>query len=124
VNIYVVYYNRYKSIVGRSINKRARTKEASLVSKTQDLSNVFYSKPESIASGFLNKVTNHSILRSNPSPPDRHLAPKSRLRRASLKRLRRRLSRRLLRLRKKSSGRLRRLTKLRSPTCGYNKSDT
>jgi hypothetical protein len=34
VNIYVVYYSRYKSIVKRSINKRARTKEAGLVSKT------------------------------------------------------------------------------------------
>jgi hypothetical protein len=34
VNIYVVYYSRYKSIVRRSINKKARTKKASLVNKT------------------------------------------------------------------------------------------
>jgi hypothetical protein len=123
VNIYVVYYNRYKSIVRQSINKRARTKEASLISKTQDPPSVFYSRPESIASSFLNKVINHSILRFNLSLPDRYLAPKSRPRRASLKQLRKRLSRCLPRLRKKSSGRLRRLTKPRSLTCGYSKSD-
>jgi hypothetical protein len=34
MNIYVVYYSRYKSIVKKSINKRARTKEASLINKT------------------------------------------------------------------------------------------
>jgi hypothetical protein len=123
VNIYVVYYNRYKSIVKRSINKRARTKEASLVNKTQDPLSVFYSRPESIANGFLNRVTNYNILRFNLSLSDCYLALKSRPKRASLKQLRRRLSKRLPRLRKKSSSRLRRLTKPRSPTCGYNKSD-
>jgi hypothetical protein len=123
VNIYVVYYNRYKSIVKRSINKRARTKEAGLISKTQDLSSVFYNRPESITSGFLNKVTNHSILRFNLSLSEYYLPFKSRPKKASLKRLRKRLSKRLPRLRKKSSSRLRRATKLKSLTCGYNKSD-
>jgi hypothetical protein len=123
VNIYVVYYSRYKSIVRRSINKRARTKEAGLVNKTQDLLSVFYNRPESIISGFLNRVINHSILRFNLSLPEYYLSFESRFKRASLKRLKRRLSRRLLRLRKKNSSRLRRATKLRSLTCGYNKSD-
>jgi hypothetical protein len=124
VDIYIVYYNRYKSIVRRSINKRARTKEASLISKTQDLPNMFYNRPESIASGFLNRVTNHSILRFNLSLSEYYPPSKSRLKRASLKQLRRKLSKRLPRLRKKSSGRLRRATKPRSLTCGYSKSDT
>jgi hypothetical protein len=84
---------------------------------------VFYNRSESIASGFLNKVTNHSILRFNLSLPNYYSALKSRLKKASLKQLRRRLSRRLLRPRKKSSDKSRRLTKLRSLTCGYNKSD-
>jgi hypothetical protein len=123
VNIYVVYYSRYKSIVRKSINRKARTKEAGFVSKTQDLSSVFYSRPESIANSFLNKVTNHSILRFNLSLPEYYLSFESRPKRASLKRLRRRSSRRLLRLRKKSSSRLRRATKPKSLTCGYNKSD-
>jgi hypothetical protein len=123
VNIYVVHYSRYESIVKRSINGRARTKEAGLVSRTQDPPNMFHNRPESIASGFLNKVTNHSISRSNPSPPDRHPPPESRPGKASLKRPRRRSSRRLLRPRKKSSGRLRRPTKPRSPTRGYGESD-
>jgi hypothetical protein len=123
VNIYIVYYSRYKSIVKRSINKRARTKEASLVSKTQDLPNVFYNRPESITSGFLNRVINYSILRFNLSLPKHYLPPKSRPRRASLKQPRKRLSKRLLKPRKKSSSRLRRATKLRSLTCGYSKSD-
>jgi hypothetical protein len=124
VNIYIVYYNRYKSIIKQSINKRARTKKAGLINKTQDLLSMFYSRPEFIVSGFLNRVINHSILRFNLSLSDRHLASKSRPKKASLKQLRRRLSRRLLRLRKKSSGRLRRLIKLRSLTCDYNKSNT
>jgi hypothetical protein len=124
VNIYVIYYSRYKSIVRRSINKRTRTKKAGLVSKTQDPPSVYYNRPESIASSFLNKVTNHSILRSNPSLPKHYSPLESRPKRASLKRLRRRLSRRLLRLRKKSSGRSRRPTKPRSLTCDYNKLGT
>jgi hypothetical protein len=123
VDIYVIYYNRYKSIVRQSINKKARTKEAGLISKTQDLLSVFYNRPEFIVSGFLNRVTNHSILRSNLSLSDCYLAPELRLKRASLKQLRKRLSKRLSRLRKKNSGRLRRLTKPRSSTCDYNKSD-
>jgi hypothetical protein len=83
---------------------------------------VFYSRPEFIASGFLNKVINHSILRFNLFLSEYYLSLKLRFKRASLKRLRKRLSRRLPRLRKKSSGRLRRPTKLRSLTCDYNKS--
>jgi hypothetical protein len=85
---------------------------------------VFYNRPEFIASGFLNKVTNHSILRFNLSLLKYYLFFKSRLKRASLKQLRKRLSKHLLRLKKKNSSRLRRLTKPRSLTCGYNKSDT
>jgi hypothetical protein len=123
VNIYVVYYSRYKSIIRKSINKRARTKEAGFVNKTQDLLSVFYNRPESIVNGFLNRVINHSILRFNLSLSEHYLSLKSRPRRASLKRPRRRLSRRLPKPRKKSSSRLRRATKLRSPTCGYSKSD-
>jgi hypothetical protein len=85
---------------------------------------VFYSRPEFITSGFLNKVTNYSILRFNLSLLDCYLAFKSCSRRVSLKQLKKRLSRCLPRLRKKNSGRLRRLTKPRSLTCGYNKLDT
>jgi hypothetical protein len=124
VNIYVIYYNRYKSIVRRSINKRARTKKAGFISKTQDLLNMFYNKPEFIASGFLNKVINYSILRFNLFLSEYYLPLKSRPKRASLKQLKKRLSKCLLRLKKKSSSKLRRATKLRSLTCGYNKSDT
>jgi hypothetical protein len=84
---------------------------------------VFYSRLESIVNGFLNKVTNHSILRFNLSSPEHYLLSESRPKRASLKQLRRRLSRCLPRLRKKSSGRLRRATKLRSLICGYSELD-
>jgi hypothetical protein len=85
---------------------------------------VFYSRLKSIVNGFLNKVINHSILRFNLFLLEYYLPSKSRPRKASLKQLKRRLSRRLLRLRKKSSGRLRRATKPRSLTCGYNKLNT
>jgi hypothetical protein len=85
---------------------------------------VFYNRPESITSSFLNKVTNHSILRFNLFLLKYYLPPKLRPKRASLKRLRRRLSKCLLRPKKKSSSRLRKPTKLRSLICGYNKSDT
>jgi hypothetical protein len=84
---------------------------------------VFYNKPESIANSFLNKVINHSILRFNLSLPEYYLSFELRLKRASLKQLKRRLSKRLPRLKKKSSGRLRRVTKPRSLTCDYSKSD-
>jgi hypothetical protein len=124
VNIYVVYYSRYKSIIGRSINKRARTKKAGLVSKTQDLLSIFYNKPEFIISSFLNKVTNHSILRFNLSLPKHYLSSELCPRKASLKQLRRRLNKRLLKLRKKSSSKLKRLIKLRSPTCDYSELNT
>jgi hypothetical protein len=124
VNIYIVYYSRYKSIVRRSINKRARIKKASLISKTQDPPNVFYNRPESIANSFLNKVTNHSILRFNLSLSEYYLPFKSHPKKANLKRLRRRLSKRLLRPRKKSSSKSKKATKPRSLTYSYNKSDT
>jgi hypothetical protein len=84
---------------------------------------MFYSRLEFIASGFLNRVINYSILRFNLSLLEYYLPFELCLKRASLKRLRRRLSKRLLRLRKKSSGRLRRPIKLRSLTCGYSESD-
>jgi hypothetical protein len=85
---------------------------------------MFHNRPEFIVSGFLNKVTNHSILRSNPSLPEHYLSLESRPKKASLKRPRKKLSKRLPRLRKKNSGRLKRLTKPRSLTCGYSKSNT
>jgi hypothetical protein len=84
---------------------------------------MFYNRPESIASGFLNKVINHSILRFNPSLSEHYPPFKLCFKRASLKQLRKRLSKRLLKPRKKSSGKSRRATKLRSLTCDYNKSD-
>jgi hypothetical protein len=84
---------------------------------------VFYNRSESIVSSFLNKVINHNILRFNLSLLKHYLPFKSRPRKASLKRLRRKLSKRLLRLRKKNSGKLRRITKPRSLTCDYNKLD-
>jgi hypothetical protein len=85
---------------------------------------VFYSRLEFITNGFLNKVINHSILKFNLSLLNCYLSSELCPKKASLKRLRKRLSKRLLRLRKKNSGRLRRLTKLRSLICGYNKLNT
>jgi hypothetical protein len=85
---------------------------------------VFYSKLESITNSFLNKVINYSILRFNLSSPEYYLPFKSRLKKASLKQLRKRLNKRLLKLRKKSSSRLRKATKPKNLTCGYNKSNT
>jgi hypothetical protein len=85
---------------------------------------MFYNRPESITNGFLNRVTNHNILRSNPSLPKYYPPPKLCPKKASLKQSRKKLSKRLPRPRKKSSSRLRRLTKPRSPTYDYNKSDT
>jgi hypothetical protein len=84
---------------------------------------VFYNRLESITSGFLNKVTNYSILRFNLSLLEYYLSFESRSKKASLKQLKRRLSERLLKLRKKSSSRLRRATKPRSLTCDYNELD-
>jgi hypothetical protein len=46
---------------------------------------MFYNRPESIANGFLNKVTNYSILRFNLSLLKYYLSLKSRLKKASLK---------------------------------------
>jgi hypothetical protein len=84
---------------------------------------VFYNRLEFITNGFLNKIINHNILKFNLSLLNCYLSSKSRLKKASLKQLKKRLSKRLLRLKKKSSSRLRRLTKLRSLTYNYNKSD-
>jgi hypothetical protein len=84
---------------------------------------VFYNRPESIASGFLNRVTNYSILRFNLFLLDCYLPPKSCPKKASLKRLRKRLNKRLPKLRKKSSNKLKRPTKLKSLIYSYNKSD-
>jgi transposase len=85
---------------------------------------VFYSRPESITSSFLNKVTNHNILRFNLSLPEHYSPLKSRPRKASLKRPKKRLSKYLLRLRKKSSSKSRRPTKPKSLTYGYDKLNT
>jgi hypothetical protein len=85
---------------------------------------MFYNRPEFIVNGFLNKVINHSILRFNLFLSEYYLPFKLCSKRASLKQLKRRLSKRLLRLRKKSSSKLKRLIKLRSLTYGYNKLDT
>jgi hypothetical protein len=84
---------------------------------------VFYNRLEFIANSFLNKVTNHSILKSNLSLSEHYLPFKLYPKKASLKQLRKRLSKRLLRLRKKSSGKSRRATKPKSLTYGYNKLD-
>jgi hypothetical protein len=85
---------------------------------------VFYNRLKFIVNGFLNKVTNYSILRFNLSLSEYYSPFKLCPKKASLKQLRKRLSRRLLRLRKKSSSRLRRITKPRSLTCDYNKLNT
>jgi hypothetical protein len=85
---------------------------------------VFYNRPESIISGFLNKVINYSILRFNLSLLNCYLAFELRPKKASLKRLRKRLSKCLLKPRKKNSDKLRKPTKLRSLTCDYSKSNT
>jgi hypothetical protein len=106
------------------ISEKVASKEDSQERLIYNLVLKFYNKQRSITSVFSHKALNRSILRFNLSSPDYYLPFKSRLRRASLKQLRRRLSKRLLRLRKKSSSRLRRLTKLRSLTCDYNKLST
>jgi hypothetical protein len=124
VGIYVVYYSRYVTITLMFISEKVASKEGGQERLIYDLVLKFYSRQGSIASVFLHKALNRSISRFNLSLPDYYLPPESRLRRASLKRLRKRSSRRLLRLRKKSSGRSRRPTKLRSLTCGYSKLGT
>jgi hypothetical protein len=103
------------------ISKKVTSKKDSQKRLIYDLVLKFYNKQGFIASVFSHKALNRSILRSNLFLPDYYLPSKSHLKKASLKQLRRRLSKRLPRLRKKSSGRLRRLTKPRSLTCGYNK---
>jgi hypothetical protein len=71
---------------------------------------------------FLYKALNRSILRFNLSLLNYYLFFKLYLKRASLKRLKKRLSKRLPRLKKKSSSKLKRLTKPKSLTYDYNKS--
>jgi hypothetical protein len=122
VSIYVVYYNRYITIVSMFISKKVTSKKDGQERLIHDLVLKFYSRQGSITSVFLHKALNRSILRFNLFSPDYYLPPKLRPKRASLKRLRRRSSKRLPRPRKKSSSRLRRLTKPRSLTCGYSKS--
>jgi hypothetical protein len=122
VSIYVVYYSRYVTIALMFISRKVASKKNGQERLIHNLVLKFYSRQGSIASVFSHKALNRSILRFNLSLLNYHLPPKSRSKRASLKRLRRRSSRRLLRLRKKSSGRLRRLIKPRSLTCGYGKS--
>jgi hypothetical protein len=121
VGIYVVYYSKYVTIALMFISKKVASKKDGQERLIHNLVLKFYNRQGSIASVFSHKALNRSILRSNLSPPDYYLPLKSRLKRASLKRLRKRLSKRLPRPRKKSSGRLRRLTKPRSLTCDYNK---
>jgi hypothetical protein len=121
ISIYVVYYNKYVTITLMFISKKVTSKEDSQERLIYNLVPKFYNKQRSITSVFLHKALNRSILRSNLSSPDYYSSSKSRPKRASLKRLRRRLSKRLLRLRKKSSSRLRRLTKPKSLTYDYNK---
>jgi hypothetical protein len=124
ISIYIVYYNKYVTIAPMFISKKVASKKNSQKRLIYNLVLKFHNKQGSITNVFLHKALNRSILRFNLSLLDYYLPFKSRLKRASLKQLRRRLSRRLLRPRKKSSGRLRRPTKLRSPTYGYNKSGT
>jgi hypothetical protein len=124
VSIYIVYYSRYVTITLMFISEKVTSKKDSQERSIHNLVLKFYNRQGSIASVFLYKALNRSILKFNLFPPDHYLPPKSCLKRASLKRLRRRLSRRLPRLRKKSSSRSRRLTKPRSPTCGYGESGT
>jgi hypothetical protein len=121
IGIYIVYYSRYITIAPIFISGKVASREDSQERLIYDLVLKFYGRQGFIASVFSHKALNRSILRSNLSLPDYYLPPESRLRRASLKQPRRRLSKRLPRLRKKSSGRLRRPTKPRSLTCGYNK---
>jgi hypothetical protein len=122
VGIYVVYYSKYVTIILMFISGKVASREDSQERLIYDLVLKFYSRQGSIASVFLHKALNRSILRSNLSLLDYYLPSESRLRKASLKQLRRRLSKRLSRLRKKNSSRSRRLTKLRSLTCGYSES--
>jgi hypothetical protein len=121
ISIYIIYYNRYITIVLMFISKKVASKKDGQERLIHNLVLKFYNRQGSIASVFLHKALNRSILRSNLSLPDYYPPLKSRLKRASLKQLRRRLSRHLLKPRKKSSSRLRRPTKLRSLTCGYDK---
>jgi hypothetical protein len=123
MGIYVVYYSRYVTIVPMFISGKVASRKNSQERSIHNSVLKFYNRQGFIASVFSHKALNRSILRFNLSLPDYYLLSKSRLKRASLKQLRRRLSKRLLKLRKKSSDRLRRLTKLKSLTCGYNKSD-
>jgi hypothetical protein len=82
---------------------------------------MFYNRLKFIVSGFLNKIINYNILRFNLSLLKHYLPLKLYFKKASLKQLRKRLSKRLLKLRKKSNNKLRKVIKLRSLTCDYNK---
>jgi hypothetical protein len=122
VGIYVVYYSRYITITPMFISRKVASKKDSQERLIYNLVLKFYNRQGFITSVFSHKALNRSILRSNLSLLDHYLPSKSCLKRASLKQLKKRSSKRLLRPRKKSSGRLKRPTKLKSPTCGYSKS--
>jgi hypothetical protein len=124
VGIYVVYYSRYITIVPMFISEKVTSREDGQERLIHNLVLKFYNKQGFITSVFSHKALNCSILRFNLSLSDYYLPSKSRSKRASLKQLRRKLSRRLPKPRKKSSGRSRRPTKPRSLTCGYNESGT
>jgi hypothetical protein len=121
IGIYIVYYSKYITIAPMFISKKVTSKKNSQKRLIHNLVLKFYNKQRFIISVFSHKALNHSILRFNLSLPDYYSPPKLRPKKASLKRLRRRLNKRLPKLRKKSSGRSRRPTKPRSLTCGYNK---
>jgi hypothetical protein len=124
ISIYIVYYSRYITIISMFISKKVASKKDSQEKSIYNLVLKFYNRQGSIVSVFSHKTLNRSILRFNLSLLNYYLPPKSRPRKASLKQLKKRLSKRLLKLRKKSSSRSRRPTKLRSLTCGYSESDT
>jgi len=63
VNIYIVQCIVYKSIVGKSINRRARTKEAVKRSATTP-TKTYYKGWEFIASNFSSKDLSRDISRS------------------------------------------------------------
>jgi hypothetical protein len=122
VSIYIVYYSRYITITPMFISEKVTSRKDGQERLIHNLVPKFYSRQGSITSVFSHKALNRSILRFNLSLLNYYLPLKSRLKKASLKQLRRRLSKRLPRPRKKSSSRLKRPTKLRSLICGYSKS--
>jgi hypothetical protein len=124
IGIYVIYYNKYITIILIFISKKVTSKKNSQKRLIHNLVLKFYNRQRSITSVFSYKTLNCSILKSNLSLPKHYLSLKSCFRKASLKQLKKRLNKRLPRLRKKSSSKSRRPTKPRSLTCGYNELGT